>query len=180
MNKILMILIICPLYLVAQINVNSKTEYKGGDFYRMWYYTEITGLNPNLPLLLQIDADFAGPFCYYSYDNINWQRQQISGSQFNNGYTLVSTLTNSEEVRRVPLLRITAPTCESYPDKGMLWLIGGHHAAEDPARHVTTGMLRFFVSNDTLAKRLRKEVIIYVAPIMDVDQIYNGGGKRYY
>jgi len=228
---IIFLIIISPLNNLAQININTNfergngiatyidntnnevhllTEYKAGDFYRMWYYAEISGLNPTLPLLFQLDADLAGPFCYYSYDSVNWQRQQVSGSQFsiplltssiyvsagipnrytdminlvdsidnaNNGYTLINTLTISEEGRPVPLLRITAPTCESYPDKGMLWLIGGHHAAEDMARHVTAGMLRFFVSNDTLAKRLRKEAVIYVAPIMDVDQIYNGGNGK--
>jgi len=228
---LIIIIIVSPLYILAQININSNfergngiatyidnannevhllTQYRSGDFYRMWYYAEISGLNSALPLLLQVDADLTGPFCYYSYDNVNWQRQQISGNQFsiplltssiyvsagipnnytdminlvdsidnaNNGYTQISTLTISEEGRPVPLLRITAPACESYPDKGMLWLIGGHHAAEDMARHVNTGMLRFFVSNDTLAKRLRKEAVIYVAPIMDVDQIYNGGNGK--
>lgn len=187
--------------------VHIMAEYKGGDIYRADFYTEISGLNTSLPLLLQIDADFAGPFVYYSFDNQNWQRQQMAAGQFsitllgstiyispgiphryshimnvidsidmaNNGYTQVSNLTYSEEGRPVPLLSITAPTCESYEDKSLIWLIGGHHAAEDPARHVTEGMLRFFVSNHPMAERLRKESIIYVAPIMDVDQIYNGG-----
>jgi len=228
---ILKILLLLSYTLVAQISVNSNfeggngvatylnpanntvhllTEYKGGDILRMIYYVEISGLNPSLPLLLQIDADYAGPFVYYSFDDINWQRQQMVGGQFsipligstiyvspgiphryshimnvidsidaaNNGYTTISNLTYSEEGRPVPLLRITAPACESYEDKSLIWLIGGHHAAENPARHVTEGMLRFFVSNHPLAERLRKESIIYVAPIMDVDQIYNGGNGK--
>jgi len=195
----------------ANNTVHLMAEYKGGDVLRIDFYAEISGLNTSLPLLLQIDADYPGPFVYYSFDNLNWQRQQMVGGQFsipllgstiyvstgiphgyshimnvidsidatNNGYTTVNNLTYSEEGRVVPLLRITAPACESYEDKSLIWLIGGHHAGEDPARHVTEGMLRFFVSNDPFAERLRKECIIYVAPIMDVDQIYNGGtGKN--
>lgn len=225
------LIVLFPFGAFAQITVNSNfeggngvatyinhfnntvhllTEYKGGDVLRVKFYAEISGLNTNLPLLLQIDADYPGPFVAYSFDNINWQRQQIASGQFsipltastvfvahgfphrysdminlvdsidaaNNGYTQVSNLTISEEGRRVPLLRITAPACESYEDKGLLWLVGGQHAAEDPSRYINAGMLRFFVSNDTLARRLRKEAIIYVAPIMDVDQIYNGGNGK--
>lgn len=93
----------------------------------------------------------------------------------NNGYTEVSNLTISEQGRSVKLLKITAPKCESYPQKNLIWLLGGQHAFEDPARYVTEGMLRFLVSNDPIAIRLRKQAIIYIVPIMDVDQTVNGG-----
>lgn len=75
------------------------------------------------------------------------------------------------------LVRIT-DDCVEDSEKELIWIFGGMHAFENPGRLSAKGMIDFFVSDHSSAKRLRKEAIIYIVPMMDVDQIFNGGSGK--
>ncbi len=189
--------------------VHILSELKGGDNSNFVYYTEISGLNPAMPLTLQVEAACSGPTIVYSYDNINWQKVEIdnnsnfivplTSSSVYVAHTYPYTYTNmiadvdsvsglsyvdvydmaiSEEDRPVKLVKITED-CINNAEKHLVWILGRIHAFEAPGNLAVAGMLDFFVSDHPAAKRIREEAIIYIVPMMDVDQVYNGGtGKN--
>ncbi|MCD4731229.1 MAG: T9SS type A sorting domain-containing protein, partial [Bacteroidales bacterium] len=185
-----------------------QSELKGGDNSNLVYYTEISGLNSFMPLTLQVDAACSGPTIVYSYDNVNWQKVEIDSSSnfiipFNSSsvyvahtypytysdmiadvdsisgfsYVDVYNMAISEEGRPVKLVRITE-NCTNNAEKELIWILGRIHAFEAPGNYTVAGMLDFFTSNHPAAKRLREEAIIYIVPMMDVDQVYNGGSGK--
>ncbi|MBQ0768557.1 MAG: hypothetical protein KBT58_04650 [Bizionia sp.] len=95
----LMVILLSPSLLQAQIIVNSNFEggngvatftdtsakeahivsgLKGDDTKNISYYVEISGLNPALPLTLEVSAFWSGPTIVYSYDNINWEKTALT------------------------------------------------------------------------------------------------------
>lgn len=88
-------------------------------------------------------------------------------------YVDISILTQSEKGRDVPLIRITDKTHNSK--KGSLLLTGRQHAFEAPASYYMQGLLQFLTSDVPKAKLLRKHYEIYAVPMVDVDQVAEGG-----
>lgn len=95
----LMVILLSPSLLQAQIIVNSNFEggngaatftdtsakevhivsgLKGDDTKNISYYVEISCLNPALPLTLEVSAFWSGPTIVYSYDNINWEKTALT------------------------------------------------------------------------------------------------------
>lgn len=225
----LIIILLSPSLLYAQINVSSNfeggngvatftdidanevhivSELKGDDTKNISYYVEISGLNPALPLTLEVSAFWGGPTIVYSYDNINWEKTALTNlnnfsiplqsssvfvahsypytysnmiSDVNNisnlSFVNVSDLAISEGGRAIKLLKIT-DECVDDSEKELIWMLGRMHAFENPGNYSLMGMLDFFTSNHPSAIRLREEAIIYIVPIMDVDQAYNGGSGK--
>lgn len=192
----------------ATNEVSISSELKGGDTKNIVYYVKISGLNPAMPLKLKVDAFWRANNILYSYDNVTWQRTSLTGQDnfqvpltssiiyiaHSYPYTYsnmladvnaisgkagvnVANLTTSEGGRPVKLVRITD---ECVPDAGkeLIWIIGRLHAFENPGNLCAMGMLNYFASDEASAKRLRKEAIIYVVPMMDVDMAFNGGSGK--
>jgi hypothetical protein len=86
----------------------------------------------------------------------------------------ISNLCQSNLGRQVKLVKITDNNI-SDTGKYLVWILARQHAFESHSSWVIDGLLDFFVSNDNNADRLRKQAIIYLIPMMDVDQVFLGG-----
>lgn len=192
----------------ATNELDLQSQLKGGDTKNIVYYAKISGLNTSMPLTLKVDAFWPGPTIVYSYDNITWQKLWVSTNNefivpltsssvfvahsypytYSNmitdvsniaslGFVHVSDLATSEAGRAVKLVRIT-DNCVADSGKELIWIFGRMHAFENPGSIVVKGMLDYFTSNQPSAAQLRKDAIIYVVPMMDVDQAYNGGSGK--
>jgi hypothetical protein len=75
--------------------------------------------------------------------------------------------------RQLPLLTITDPAA---PDRGkkVVWLMARQHAWETGTSWVADGAVRFLLSGDADAARLRRSVIFKVLPMFDPDGVAEG------
>lgn len=85
------------------------------------------------------------------------------------------TLTYSEAGLRVPYLEIKNPNTKI---KNMIWIIGRQHAFETTMNYVLEGMMEYFLSDEKFAVKFRKKNIIYLVPMMDVDNVFIGASGR--
>lgn len=188
--------------------IHITSELKGGDTKNIVYYVEISGLNPDMPLILYVDATWRGHTLAYSFDQITWHRSNLTNlNNFNIpltsstiyvahtypyvysdmindvnaisnlDYVEVSDLTISEGGRPVKLVKIT-DACIDDNEKELIWIFGRMHAFEVPGNLAAVGMMNYFASDEPSAQRLRKEAIIYVVPMMDVDMAFAGGSGK--
>jgi hypothetical protein len=72
------------------------------------------------------------------------------------------------------LLTVTDPA-RPQADKRVIWLMFRQHAWEAPTSHVCEGALRFLLSRDPEAVRLRNEIIWKIFPMADPDGVARGG-----
>jgi hypothetical protein len=86
----------------------------------------------------------------------------------------VSNIAVSHGGRQVKLIRITEP-CVPDSGKYLIWLLGRNHSFESHSNYVVEGFINFAVSNNYSADMLRRQAIIYIVPIMDVDNAATGG-----
>ncbi len=86
-----------------------------------------------------------------------------------------STLVFSEKGRRVPLFVIR--DTNSQPTD-LVWIIARQHAFETTLNHTLEGMINFLISDTPKAVQMRKNTIIYVVPMMDVDNVISGASGR--
>lgn len=193
---------------VSTNEVHLSSELKGGDTKNIVYYAEISGLNPSMPLTLTITCFWRGKTLVYSHDNIIWEKTALStagvatipltsgtvyvahtypytysnmiadvDSVAGRDHVNVIDMAVSEGGRPVKLVRIT-DECVDDAGKELIWVYGRMHAFECPGNYAVKGMLYYFSGNEPSAARLRKEAIIYVVPMMDVDMAYNGGSGK--
>jgi hypothetical protein len=85
------------------------------------------------------------------------------------------TLTFSEAGRRVPMFTIRN---KNTSQQNLIWIIGRQHAFETTLNYVLEGMVNFFTSDDKIAKKLQDNTIIYIVPMMDVDNVFIGASGR--
>lgn len=121
---------------------------------------------------LTSESVYVAHFVPYLFSRSNNLMDSLNA--INLDHTRISTLTISEGGLPVKMAYITDSSI-SDENKKLIWVIGRHHAFEHPANYVTEGLLRFFTSQDPLAQRIRKEAIINVVPMMDVDKAFEGG-----
>ncbi len=88
----------------------------------------------------------------------------------------VFELCKSREGRSVPALRI-APADEAEIEHG-LWFNARQHAWESGASWVCRGLTEWLTSDDERAHALRKNSVIYLVPIMDIDNVAIGAGGK--
>ena len=188
--------------------VHIASELKGGDTKNIVYYVEISGLNPDIPLILEVSATWRGHNVVYSYDNATWHKALLTNLDnfiipltsstvyvaHSYPYTYSDMLSDVEGVserdhvevfdmavseggRSVKLVKVT-DDCVEDAGKELIWVFGRMHAFENPGNIAVVGMLDYFVSDHPGAERLRKEAIIYVVPMMDVDMAYMGGSGK--
>jgi len=110
-------------------------------------------------------------FAYpYTYSDILNLESRYSANQFVN----VSNIVVSSGGRQVKLFRFTEP-CVDDGGKVSIWVLGRNHAMETHSNYILEGFCDFLASGDFKADMLRRQAIIYVVPVMDVDMAYNGG-----
>lgn len=80
----------------------------------------------------------------------------------------------SVQQRDIPLLTITSPG-NNQKSKKVVWLMFRQHAWETGSSWVGDGAVRFLLSRDPIAARIRKETIFKVLPMQDPDGVFRGG-----
>ncbi len=107
----------------------------------------------------------------YTYSHI----LQLVDSLSENPLIDTFTLTYSENGHRVPMFTIAD---KNFSQKNMIWIIGRQHAFETTLNYALEGMIDFFLSDDKVAEKLRRNTIIYIVPMMDVDNVIKGASGR--
>lgn len=112
---------------------------------------------------------FAHGFPYVYNDLLNLESRLII-----NPYTFVTNIAVSSGGKNVKMFTITEP-CVNDSDKQLIWVLGRNHAMESHSNYVIEGLIDFLVSNDIKADMLRRQAIIKIVPMMDIDKAFNGG-----
>lgn len=101
------------------------------------------------------------------------QRQLESLLALAGPYMQRETIGKSLHGRQIPLLTITDP---AVPERGkkVVWLMARQHAWETGTSWVADGAVRFLLSGDADAARLRRSVIFKVLPMFDPDGVAEG------
>lgn len=174
--------------------------------WRCWWYFRVTGVTPGETLTLQMSgAQAPSDRPVYSLDGKAWKfmetrnKQKIAGNAAYFAWYVPYVPANaaeicdwaekqspaakkfelcrSEEDRPVWAIRITEPGDESR--RPVVWIHARQHAWEVGSSWTADGMIRWLMSDDPAAKSLRRSAVIYVVPIMDVDNVAKGlGGKE--
>lgn len=148
-------------YLAAYSNDKISWTRIGGTYTSD--YKEYTINNPVSPIY------FSHGFPYV-YSDLLDLASRVSSSPFGQVMDLVQSFGG----RGVKLFRITE---HCVPDTGkyLIWLIGRNHAMEHHSNYVLEGFVDFLLSNKIYADLLRRQAVIYVVPVMDVDKSADGG-----
>ena len=125
----------------------------------------------NIPVL-EYDTIYFATSYPYTYSKLLDYISQIASNPFVD----TTTLTYSEKGNRVPLIIITDTT--QNRNKNLIWIIARQHAFETPSNYCTEGIINFFLRNDSLAQSFRYSSIVYIVPMMDVDNVINGASGR--
>jgi Zinc carboxypeptidase/Cytosolic carboxypeptidase N-terminal domain len=80
----------------------------------------------------------------------------------------------SVQGRDIPLLTITDPG-RGQEQKKVVWLMFRQHSWEAGSSWVGEGAIRFLLSSDPNAARIRKETIFKILPMQDPDGVFRGG-----
>lgn len=106
----------------------------------------------------------------YTTAHLNRLLAEIGGSKYLRREIIGKTV----QGRAILLLTVTNP---GVPDKSkkVIWLMARQHAWESGTSWVCEGALRFLVSTDPRAARIRDEYIFKVFPMADPDGVVRGG-----
>lgn len=85
----------------------------------------------------------------------------------------VERIGQSVQGRPLYLVTIAAPN-EGSAAKPCVWIIARQHAWEAPTSFVVEGAVRFLMSDDPQAVRLRRQLVFKLVPTMDPDGLVNG------
>jgi hypothetical protein len=86
-------------------------------------------------------------------------------------------LCKTREGRPTPAIRFT----QSYGNSGSranIWVQARQHAWEAGSSWVAKGLIDWLGSESAIAGRLKREAVITVIPIMDIDNVYLGAGGK--
>lgn len=109
----------------------------------------------------------------YLYSDVLKLTRKVKKSK----YAQVTTLTNSEKNREIPLFKITNYDI-SDKSKYLIWIIGRQHAFESLTGYVAEGLCNFLLSDNENAETLRNNAVFYIAPMIDVDNVAIGQSGR--
>ncbi|KXK55818.1 MAG: exopolysaccharide biosynthesis protein [Chlorobi bacterium OLB5] len=112
---------------------------------------------------------FAHGFPYVYNDLLNLENRLLL-----NPYTSITNIAVSHGGGNIKLFTITEP-CVHDSDKQVIWILGRNHAMESHSNYILEGLIDFLVSGDFKADMLRRQSIIKIVPMMDVDKAFNGG-----
>jgi hypothetical protein len=106
----------------------------------------------------------------YTLTNLNRMLDSFRNSTYLNKAVIGRTV----QGREIPLLTITNPK-SAEKDKKVIWLMFRQHAWESGSSWACDGAIRFLLSADDRARRLRDEVIYRIFPMADPDGVETGG-----
>jgi hypothetical protein len=178
------------------------------DSNNIWWHFRVDGITPGEFLKIHVvHCPIAGDSNpVYSYDGLTWHRftstrspyvqrfdapsVQIArnipypytrtlelAAQMVGPHVQVTDLATSEEGRSVKMFRFTDPV---VPDAGkrVIWIMARQHAFESHSSWYAEGLARWQLSDHPLAAELRRRAVVYVTPMMDVDNVYRGGAGK--
>lgn len=97
-------------------------------------------------------------------------------SDISNNYLVDTfTLTTSPEGLRIPYFVISN---KSYEATDVVWIIARQHAFETTLNYSLEGFINYLISDKRKPKRLLKNTIIYIVPMVDVDNVFVGASGR--
>jgi hypothetical protein len=104
----------------------------------------------------------------------NKDLENLLNSFRNSPYLEEQSVGRSVEGRGIPLLTITNP---KVPERGkmVIWLMFRQHAWETGSSWAGDGAVRFLLSDDARAARIRDRLIYKVFPLADPDGVARGG-----
>jgi hypothetical protein len=178
------------------------------DSNNIWWHFKVGGITPGEFLKIHVvHCPIAGDSNpVYSYDGVTWHRLTSTRSpyiqrfdapsveiarnipypysktlelanQMVGPHVQVLDLATSEEGRAVKMFRFTDP---GIPDTGkrVIWVMARQHAFESHSSWYAEGLALWQLSDHPLAVELRRRAIVYVTPMMDVDNVYHGGAGK--
>jgi murein tripeptide amidase MpaA len=80
----------------------------------------------------------------------------------------------SVQGRDLPMLTITNPNRDPEQKK-VVWLMFRQHSWEAGSSWVGEGVIRFLLSSDPVAARIRNDMVFKVLPLQDPDGVFRGG-----
>jgi Zinc carboxypeptidase/Cytosolic carboxypeptidase N-terminal domain len=80
----------------------------------------------------------------------------------------------SVQGRDIPMLTVTSPG-RRQEQKKVVWLMFRQHSWEAGSSWVGEGAIRFLLSSDPIAARIRNETIFKILPMQDPDGVFRGG-----
>lgn len=186
--------------------IYARPALKGSSPYRAWFYFKMSSVSGAQPTNLVVNNWNWQGIPYFSYDDESWQRfSSASGNRFSQTfssdpvwiaasvpyvsfhrqrlfadlqgrYAQPSLLTTSEGGRPVTMLTIMDFGVDT-PRRGV-WCIARQHAWEASGSWVLDGLARWLVSDDPQAERLRRDAVVHIVPIMDIDNVVVGGSGK--
>lgn len=85
-------------------------------------------------------------------------------------------LCTTKEGRPTPALKISSGAAEQKMSG--VWVQARQHAWESGSSHVAKGFVRWLVSDEPAAVRLRSRAVVMFVPVMDIDNVYRGAGGK--
>lgn len=174
----------------------------------IWWHVHLTGVEKGREIEIVVenqDAVGGSSHPVYSYDRKTWHRFGQVGSPFRQAFqnesvwiarnipytysdslalaenmkgrehVTVGELCTSEAGRPVKMLRITDA---GTPDEGKktVWVQARQHAFESHSSHVADAFAWWMLGDG--AAELRRQCIVHIVPIMDVDSVFEGAAGK--
>lgn len=149
---------------------NPVYSYNQKDWYRLEAYYG-TGRTKQVKFKFENDTIYFATGYPYNYTDVLNFVDSIAENQ----YIDTSTLVISEGGRRVPMFVIQD---KNEKPEDLVWIIGRQHAFETTMNYTLEGMVKFWISDDDKAVEMRENTLIYVVPMMDVDNVFIGASGR--
>src|SRR5262245_42915707 len=122
--------------------------------------TQRSSFDFDVPLPAGASAVYFATFYPYTYS----QFQQHNRPMVLTKYATTRLLGKTVHGREIRMFAITDPQVPSST-KRRAFLIGGTHGAENASMYGVEGMLDFLVSEDSLAREMRRQVIWEIVPV---------------
>ncbi|GEM_PF-4401408 len=135
---------------------------------RIWHRFPFRGMS-DVTYRFSSSEVFIAPNIAYPYT----RSLELASEMSNSPYVRIQNLAISEGGRAVKLFRITEPSVRDE-GKRIVWVQGRQHAFESASSLPPEGLIRWIASSDQTAAAFRRQCIVYVVPIMDVDNVYLG------
>ncbi len=122
-------------------------------------------------------AKFNSDTVYFAtgYPYIYTQLISYVDSIASNKFVDTLTLEISEGGLKIPMIVIR--DTNSKPTD-MVWITGRQHAFETTLNYSMEGFVNYLISDAKKARKLRKNTVIYIVPMVDVDNVFIGASGR--
>lgn len=174
----------------------------------IWWHFKIHNITPGEFLWLDLGHWPVAGDCQpvYSYDGIHWQRLTGVKSPYiqrfdapsveisrNIPYPISRSISLAEELagplvspqilavseagHPVKMLRFTDP---QVPDekKRIIWIMARQHAFESHSSYYAEGLAKWLTGGSAEAGDVVRRFIVYITPVMDVDNVFLGGAGK--